>query len=89
MSVDNAKMLKYTLSYDDKLLPPKTSFAQDHWGYYNGTNNISLIPDSNSYNLLTCFKQFLKNGKLKCGNRNTNPKYITAASLKSITFPII
>ncbi len=35
----------YKFQYDDRALPPRGSFAQDLWGYYNGeTGNESLIP---------------------------------------------
>ena len=29
----------------ESLLPAKTSFRRDHWGYYNGRTNTSLIPE--------------------------------------------
>lgn len=34
----------YVFSYNEKSLPTKGSFAKDHWGYYNGIANKSLIP---------------------------------------------
>ena len=39
----------YVFTYDETPMPPRNSFAQDHWGYYNGkTNNTVLIPGINS-----------------------------------------
>ncbi len=31
--------------YNDEKLPPYNSKSVDHWGYYNGSNNNSLIPE--------------------------------------------
>jgi YD repeat-containing protein len=37
----------YTFTYNEDNLPAKTSFARDHWGYYNGvTGRTTLIPDA-------------------------------------------
>jgi hypothetical protein len=35
----------YTFTYDGQTLPDRASFAQDHWGYYNGkTTNTTYLP---------------------------------------------
>src|SRR6266567_916413 len=34
----------YRFTYDGQTLPPRNSYAQDHWGYYNGKSNTSYIP---------------------------------------------
>ncbi|MGN7888395.1 SGNH/GDSL hydrolase family protein [Dyadobacter sp. 22481] len=73
-----------TGSYD---LPAKTSFAQDHWGYYNGKQgNTSLIPThvpigQSSDDLRYYF------GQLTGTQRDTDPNYLKAFSLKKITYP--
>lgn len=36
----------YTFFYNPMLFPPKTSFAMDYWGYYNGAmSNSTMLPD--------------------------------------------
>ena len=34
----------YLFFYNETPLPPRGSFSQDHWGYYNGAENNHLIP---------------------------------------------
>lgn len=36
--------------YDDQPLPPRGSFSQDYWGYYNGRANDHLIPALRVFN---------------------------------------
>ncbi|MGY4538158.1 hypothetical protein ACVW0P_002578 [Mucilaginibacter sp. UYNi724] len=49
LSVQDSDNPPYRFTYDATPLPHKTSCAQDVWGYFNGKNNKSLIPN---YNLL-------------------------------------
>lgn len=35
---------KYKFEYNENNLPTKLSASIDHWGYYNGVNNLSLVP---------------------------------------------
>jgi RHS repeat-associated protein len=34
----------YTFTYDGQTLPALTSTSQDHWGYFNGQSNTTLLP---------------------------------------------
>ncbi len=36
--------------YDETPLPPRGSFSQDHWGYFNGADNDHLVPGANVRN---------------------------------------
>jgi hypothetical protein len=66
-------------------LPSKNSFARDHWGYYNGkVSNHSLIPEYVAINSEHPVKNLIGNIQ---GNRNTNPDYVSAFSLKEIQYP--
>jgi len=65
-------------------LPNKTSFDRDHWGYYNGRNNSSLLPDfynSASSNPITASLGIQGN------NRDPNPAFNQLFSLKEIKYP--
>ncbi|MCH2195208.1 hypothetical protein [Kordia sp.] len=68
---------EYSFDYNtSQMLPDKQSFAQDHWGYYNGaTGNTSLIAIPNGIQI--------SNG----ANREVNPEYSTACMLEKITYP--
>lgn len=43
MPADRTDTLKYSLEYNETNLPTKLSTAMDHWGYFNGRDNGSLI----------------------------------------------
>lgn len=82
-------IIPYTFTYleGDNFtnLPAKTSFAIDHWGYYNGNlGNTSLIPTyTNFMSTSTLYQSY---GVMTGSQRNTNPYYIKAFSLKKITY---
>lgn len=41
---------KYTFSYiTPTIFPARLSKSQDHWGYFNGANNSTLLPKVNDY----------------------------------------
>ena len=70
----------YVFSYDPTTLPDPTSNSVDHWGYYNGATNTSLIPP-----VIPCGNVTTYPG----GNadRNPNTSYMKAGILTRITYP--
>lgn len=65
----------YTFGYNTStMLPDKRSYAQDHWGYYNGKTNQNLIP-------------YQGTGNTQKANRDVDPDYSSACILNSITYP--
>lgn len=70
--------LKYIFSYiDPEALPSKKSFSQDHWGYYNGKNNSTMVPayDDNAGNVIAG------------ADRGPDSVYMQKGLLKTITYP--
>lgn len=66
-------------------LPSKTSFARDHWGYYNGkASNTSLIPEFTFLPTSDVAKYYL--GIMK-DNRDVDPYYSQLFILKEIKYP--
>ncbi|MCH2218180.1 MAG: RHS repeat protein [Flavobacteriales bacterium] len=75
---------KYSFDYNETIeLPHKRSFSQDHWGYYNGYDNATLIPKFKMVN----GSQVVLNNLTQFGNREVNPSVSTASMLTKITFP--
>ena len=75
----------YSFSYNEAALPTKLSAARDHWGYYNGANNKSLIP---TY----CYNSNQKDNSIilnygGSADREPNPAYAQAFQLQQITYP--
>jgi hypothetical protein len=75
-----ADTLKYTMDYEDpEGVPNRFSCAQDHHGYFNGKNNLTLLPASyitgepNSSNALA--------------NRSPDGNFAKKGMLKRITYP--
>jgi hypothetical protein len=67
----------YTFTYDGQVLPPRTSFAQDHWGYYNGkTNNTTYLP-------ATVYRGVPMSG----ADRSPDPAFMKSGVLTRITYP--
>ncbi len=72
---------KYTFTYNSQNLPHKKSYAQDHWGYYNGANNnTTLIPEIHLPN----FDYSLGDG---AANREPSATSVKAGMLEQITWP--
>lgn len=76
----------YIFSYDENnTYPAKTSFARDHWGYFNGSvNKATLIPSTISIN---SEDQVTFHLGLDGQEREPNPFTVSAFSLTSIKFP--
>jgi len=56
-------------------LPPRLSFARDHWGYYNAASNTTLIPSVPGFRFDNS------------ADRRTNPLRIQAGILTEIKYP--
>ncbi|MBN9385776.1 MAG: hypothetical protein J0H74_33785, partial [Chitinophagaceae bacterium] len=80
ISSDSTQMvmpLVHRFLYDESPLPPTNSFAQDHWGFYNGADgNTTMLPKTSN----------LPYG-IAWGNRNSNGAYSSAGTLNKIIYP--
>ncbi|OJW55197.1 MAG: hypothetical protein BGO55_03925 [Sphingobacteriales bacterium 50-39] len=82
----------YTFGYNTTLLPFKTSFARDFWGYYNGQGNTGLMPDLSwfyynfdpTYSIVPSY--YLDSAYVN-GNRTPDTSKMQAGMLKRITYP--
>lgn len=73
----------YAFEYNDSIqLPDRLSYAQDHWGYYNGKiNNPDLISTFTTTTLSGSQVTF------KGADRKANPSTAQAGILKKIKYP--
>lgn len=76
----------YSFTYNQSELPAKTSFARDHWGYFNGKlGHTSLIPTflplNNGSNV------FMAQLGLMGVERDADPNYSSAFILTQIKYP--
>ncbi|MCE7864497.1 MAG: hypothetical protein DYG99_13225 [Bacteroidetes bacterium CHB5] len=82
------EVYKYRFNYYESLnsdqLPPKNSYARDHWGYYNGKGNTSLIPSFHNVVYPTSYEEI--NGMMG-EQRNPSATHMRAFSLKEIIYP--
>lgn len=75
----------YLFEYESNInLPSKTSLSRDHWGYYNGKGNSSLIPSFS-----TLQQSFTVEGLIGVMGTERDPSSnsMKAGSLKKITYP--
>ncbi|MBN9382400.1 MAG: hypothetical protein J0H74_16645, partial [Chitinophagaceae bacterium] len=80
-SPDSTLTKTYSFRYNDyNNLPPRLSYAQDHWGYFNGKSNSTLIPVPTMSTYVTNFPQ-------ANADRNADPVYSTKGLLNSIVYP--
>jgi YD repeat-containing protein len=76
----------WEFGYNGTSLPAVKSFAQDHWGYYNGAvTNKTLLPQlfTNKYVVQRGFNPLTT----PIGNREPNAAFIQAEMLNKITYP--
>lgn len=70
----------YEFTYESTNLPAYNSKSIDHWGYYNGANNSTLLPEY-IHQLATTFIYF------PGGDRTPNESYTKASILEKIKQP--
>ncbi len=70
----------YFSYYEPNQRPPRCSYAQDHWGYFNGINNSTLIPPP---------ADPVTASNIPTANANRSPSESSARKglLKTITYP--
>jgi len=83
----------YRFTYNNILLPPKNSFAQDYWGYYNGrlTNN-SILPNIKrlmaspniSLHMPDYYSHIIDQNNT---NNSADPNFAKASILNEIIYP--
>ncbi len=84
---DTNQVLPYLFQYNTPGdLPKRLSFAQDHWGYYNGADNGYFVPalPEHSYN---DFFDGDDGNPVRNGNREPSATHMLAGTLKKITYP--
>ncbi|MEM9338896.1 MAG: PKD domain-containing protein [Bacteroidota bacterium] len=101
ISVPDNQFENYVFQYNATKLPPKNSFAVDHWGYYNGEHgNTSFFPryssgtergDASVIGHIpdSNFPEDLTNWHLTgiaTANRGANEHYMQAGMLKTIIY---
>jgi len=81
----------YKFEYDlSNTLPFKNSYAVDFWGYYNGQNNTTLLPDLSYFDYGSDIK-YKDTNALVYGyvgaNRYTDNSYVSTYLLKKLKYP--
>jgi hypothetical protein len=77
----------YTFDYENTVnLPDKDSYSIDHWGYYNGYNNTSLIPNSTLLTVPNVFYGFGVGANRNIDNTSDN-RFLKSGTIKKITYP--
>jgi len=79
-SVGSELIDRYNFGYDDNSIPAYGSFSQDHWGYYNGYSNSTLIEGKTFTDGTTTFDVI-------GGNRDVNPLHTRRGILNRIYHP--
>ena len=78
-SADNLQTKTHYFTYDDPgARPCRLSYAQDHWGFFNGKNNTMLVPKIDELSYMF---------PLVTGNREADFNFTTKGMLKKIVYP--
>jgi YD repeat-containing protein len=92
-SITTTEKKQYSFAYDSTVLPPYNTYNMDYWGYYNGSNNLGLMPANTVYmepnSNIYSEKNFCGSIATNFGNANRAPNanYMQAGILKTITYP--
>ncbi|CAN5438544.1 hypothetical protein BH09BAC3_BH09BAC3_35950 [soil metagenome] len=76
---NDAKLNEWTFEYNSRILPTRGSFSQDHWGFYNGKNNETLLPPEPGF--------IMGDNVYGEGNREVDSVFTQAEMLNKITYP--
>lgn len=69
-------------------LPYKSTFAQDHWGYFNGImDNYTLVPEYRGLNFFDNTSPITEFGANRNPDATSDVRYANQACLQSITYP--
>lgn len=69
--------------YETAGFPAFFSKAKDHWGFANGVDNLSLIPDIDYSNMLANWRNY----SVPFGNRSSSSQASLTGMLKKIEYP--
>lgn len=83
----NAKVNTWSFEYYNRTsLPPRLSYKQDHWGYFNNKNNTQLspLPENSSASIQYIQSQI---PSFSPADRNPDQAYAIYGNIKKITYP--
>lgn len=72
----------YSFAYNNlDMLPPRLSYSQDDYGYYNGRANRSLVPQPNDQTLINAFTSY------GYGDRRPDGNFSKIGMLSRVNYP--